>query len=315
MRPKKISINNVVLTMSWLNKLVFAGLFSLLTFASPLQAQTKVDVQFAQVGDVRLAYYIRGQGDPLLLIAGYSQTMGMWDPALLDELSKDHTLILFDNRGIGLSTDTEENKTTIPQMADDAAGLVRALGYKKTNVLGWSMGSRVAQQFLIRHPDLVGKGILCAPNPGGKYQIKASKQVSAKLNDPNLSLMENVALLFPQDEVGKQAAKDAFARLNAAKSAGTIPDDFDIQEEAKIRQDRARTVLWDADNQNYVDLKTIKVPVLVADGRFDIIDVPKNAQIIANQIPFSWLTYFDGGHAFLFQQHKKFAETIAVFMK
>lgn len=286
MRPQKISINNVALTMRWLNKLVFAALFSLLTFVSLLQAQTKVDVQYAQVGDVRLAYYIRGQGDPLLLIAGYSQTMGMWDPGLLDELSKSHTLILFDNRGIRPSTDTKENKTTIPQMAD-AAGLVKALGYKKMNVFGWSMGSRVALQFLIRHPDLVGKGILCAPNPGGKYQVKASKQVSAELNNPNLSLMENVALLFPQDEVGKQAVKDAFARLNAAKSAGTIPDDFNISKEAKIRQDRARTVLWDADNQNYIDLKTITAPVLVADGRFDIIDVPKIAQIIANQIPFS----------------------------
>lgn len=169
----------------------------------------------------------------------------------------------------------------------DAAGLVKALGYKKMNVFGWSMGSCVALQFLIRHPDLVGKGILCAPNPGGKYQVKASKQVSGELNNPNLSLMENVALLFPQDEVGKQAAKDAFARLNAAKSAGTIPDDFNISKEAKIRQDRARTVLWDADNQNYIDLKTITAPVLIADGRFDIIDVPKNAQIIANQIPLS----------------------------
>ena len=296
-------------------KLALALLFILLDSVSPLQAQTKVELKYAQVGEVKLAYYTRGQGEPMILIAGYSQTMGMWDPALLDELAKNNTLIIFDNRGIGLSTDTRENKTTMSQMADDAAGLVKVLGYQKTNVLGWSMGARIAQQFLIRHSELVNKGILCAPNPGGKHQVKASKNVSDELNNPDLSLMDNVALLFPQNELGKQAAKDAFARLNAAKLAGTVPDDFNISKEAKIRQDRARTTLWDDNNQNYADLKNIKVPVLVADGRFDIIDVPKNSQIIANQIPFAWLAYFDGGHAFLFQQHQQLAETIRAFMK
>lgn len=278
-------------------------------------AQFKVEVKYAQVNDVKLAYYIRGQGDPMILINGYSATMSMWDPALIDELSKNNTLIMFDSRGIGLSTDTKENKTTMAQMADDAAGLVKALGYKKTSVLGWSMGARVAQQFLIRHPDLVIKGILCAPNPGGKYQVKANKKTEEELNDPHLSAMENVALLFPNNEAGKQAAKDALAREQAAKLAGAIPDDFVISKESKLRQTRARTTLWDADNKNFADLKNIKVPVLVADGQYDILDAPKNSQIIANQIPFAWLTYFDGGHAFLFQQHKKFAEVVNAFMR
>ena len=293
----------------------FALMLALLGFVAPAHAQFKAEVKYAQVNNVNLAYYIRGQGDPLILINGYSATMSMWDPALIDELSKSNTLILFDNRGIGLSTDTKENKTTIAQMADDAAGLVEALGYKKTNVLGWSMGARVAQQFLIRHPDLVIKGILCAPNPGGKYQVKPNKKIEEELNNPHLSVMENVALLFPDNESGKQAAKEALAREQAAKLMGSIPDDFVISKESKLRQTRARTTLWDADNKNFTDLKNIKVPVLVADGQYDILDVPKNAQIIANQIPFAWLAYFDGGHAFLFQQHKKFAETVHAFLK
>lgn len=298
-----------------INKFVLALLLTLLSFASYSQAQTKVEVKYAQVGEVKLAYYTRGQGEPMILINGYSATMSMWDPALLEELSKNNTLIVFDNRGIGLSTDTKENKTTMAQMADDAAGLVKALGYKKANVLGWSMGARVAQQFLIRHPDMVIKGILCAPNPGGKYQVKANKQTEEELNNPHLSVMQNVALLFPNNDAGKQAAKEAMQREQAAKLAGIIPDDFVISKESKLRQTRARTTLWDADNKNFADLRNIKVPVLVADGQFDILDVPKNSQIIANQIPFAWLAYFDGGHAFLFQQHKKFAETVNAFLK
>ena len=223
--------------------------------------------------------------------------------------------MLFRSRGIGLSTDTKENQTTIPQMADDAAGLVKALGYKKINVLGWSMGARIAQQFLIRHPGLVIKGILCAPNPGGTAQVKAAKQTLEELNNPDLSVMGNIELLFPNNEAGKQAAKEAMARVNKAKASGSIPDDFNVPKETKIRQDRARNALWDADTQNYLDLKNLKMPVMVADGRFDILDVPKNSQIIANQIPFAWLTYFDGGHGFMYQQHKRFAETVNAFMR
>ena len=307
-------MNCYSITARTLLSTLFALLLVLFGYVGSAHAQFKAEVKYAQVNDIKLAYYIRGQGDPLILINGYSATMSMWDPALIEELSKSNTLILFDNRGIGLSTDTRENKTTMAQMADDAAGLVKALGYKKTNVLGWSMGARVAQQFLIRHPDLVNKGILCAPNPGGKHQIKASKKIEEELNNPHLSVMENVALLFPNNDAGKQAAKDALAREQAAKLAGVIPDDFVISKESKFRQTRARTMLWDADNKNFADLKNIKVPVLVADGQYDILDVPKNSQIIANQIPFAWLAYFDGGHAFLFQQHQKFAATINAFL-
>jgi pimeloyl-ACP methyl ester carboxylesterase len=148
--------------------------------------QVKPEVNYVQVGDVKLAYYTRGQGEPLLMINGFISTMSLWDPALLDELSKNHQLILFDNRGVGLSSDTKENKTTIAQMADDAAGLAKALGYQKVNILGWSMGARIGQQFLIRHPDLVNKAILCAANPGGSHQDPAAKDVEGKLNNPNV---------------------------------------------------------------------------------------------------------------------------------
>ena len=56
------------------------------------------------------------------------------------------------------------------------------------------------------------------------------------------------------------------------------------------------------------------MPVLVTDGRDDIIDKPQNSVLIATQIPFSWLAFYDGGHAFLFQSYKKFAATVEVFL-
>ena len=295
--------------------LTIASLFISLSLCITAQAQEKPEIKYAQVNDVKLAYYLKGKGEPMILIMGYAGTLSAWDPALLDELAKNNQLIIFDNRGAGLSTDTKENHTTIPQMADDAAGLVKALGYKKVNVFSWSMGARIGQQLVIRHPDLVNKVILCAPNPGGKYQIAISKQVGEELNNPSLSPMENFELLFPITPDGKAAAKVVYERFMAAKAAGAIPDDFLVSKETKARQVRARITLWDADNQNYKDLKNIKVPVLVADGREDIIDNPKNSVVIANQIPFAWLAFYEGGHAFLFQSYKKFSETVNVFLQ
>jgi len=282
---------------------------------SPLHADFKPEIKYAQVGDVKLAYYMRGKGDPLLLINGFMSTMSLWDSVMVEELAKEHQVILFDNRGVGLSTDTTENNTTIPQMADDAAGLIKALGLQKANVLAWSMGARIGQQLLIRHPEVVDKAVLCSANPGGKYEDAAAPDVEGRLNNPDLPKMETLALCFTDDEAGKQAAKDAVARLKAAVSAGTFPDDFDTSKETVERQDRARTTLWKADNSNFEDLKNVKLPVLVADGRDDAIDPPTNSLMIANQIPFAWLAYFEGGHAFVFQSSKQLSDTVNAFLQ
>src|SRR5271168_3504445 len=144
---------------------------------SSAYAQFKAEVKTIDVGDIKIAYYIRGQGKPLFMINGFISSMSLWDPALLDELAKNYQLILFDNRGVGLSTDTKENNTTIPQMADDVAGLIKNLGYEQVNILAWSMGARIGQQLLIRHPTLVEKAILCSANPGGKYEDKTAANV------------------------------------------------------------------------------------------------------------------------------------------
>jgi len=278
-------------------------------------ADFKPEIKYAEVNDVKLAYYIRGEGEPLLMINGFVSSMSLWDPVMIETLAKQHQLILFDNRGVGLSTDTKENNTTIPQMADDAAALIKALGFEKANILGWSMGARIAQQLVIRHPDLIDKAVFCAANPGGKYQDAATPDVEGKLNNPDLPDEEKIALTFTDDAEGQQAATDALARLKAAVAAGTFPDDFKTAKETVERQDRARTTLWKADNSNFEDLKNVKVPVLVADGRYDLIDPPKNSLMIANQIPFAWLAFFDGGHSFVFQSSKQLSATVNAFLQ
>src|SRR5580692_1475931 len=165
--------------MKWTRSLI-SVVFLCIGICSSVHAQFKAEVKTVNVGDIKMAYYIRGQGKPLVMINGFISTMSLWDPALLDELAKHHQLILFDNRGVGLSTDTKDNKTTISQMADDVAGLIKNLGYEKVDILAWSMGARIGQQLLIRHPDVVEKAILCSANPGGTYADKTALDTENK---------------------------------------------------------------------------------------------------------------------------------------
>lgn len=276
--------------------------------------EVKPDVRYAQVGDVKLAYYTRGRGAPLIMINGYMSSMSVWDPALLDVLDDNRTLILFDNRGVGLSTDTAENHTSMEQMADDTAGLITALGYEKADVLGFSMGARIAQQVLIRHPDQVNKGILAAPNPGGSSQIPPSAEVAERLNDPNVSTIDKAPLFFPSTPAGKAAMGAVLARFRAAQAEGSVPDDVTVSKQTALRQNRARSVLWAANDANFAALQHIAVPVLVADGRDDVVDPPGNSRMIAQQIPFAWLAFFEGGHGFLFQSYAQFGATVNAFL-
>lgn len=292
----------------------FAVLMLSAGLATSAHAGFKAEVKYAQVGAIKMAYYTRGKGDPLIMIMGYTSTMAAWDPALLDALDDNNTLILFDNRGVGLSTDTQEDKTTIPQMADDTAGLLKALGYDKANVMGWSMGARIAQQVVIRHPGQVMKAVFAAPNPGGSKQIPAEASVAKELNDPKIPVLDKAALAFPNTPEGKQAMKESLGRIAAARASGEAPDDMECSLETAKRQDRARGDLWRADQSNYEDLANIKAPVLVADGRDDIIDPPPNSSLIAARIPFAWLAFYEGGHAFLYQSAAKFGATVNVFL-
>ncbi len=303
--------------MNRLNRriIIFAVAVVSAGLVSSAQAGFKAEVKYAQVGEIKMAYYTRGQGDPLIMIMGDTGTMGAWDPALLDALDDNNTLILFDNRGCGLSTDTVEDKTTMAQMADDTAGLLKTLGHDRANVLGWSMGARIAQQVVIRHPDMVMHAIFAAPNPGGSHQVKTAKAVENAINDPSVPVFDKAKYAFPGSPTGQLALKQSFDRIAAARASGEIPNDTKCSKETAIRQNRARTTLWNADEGNYQALTNIEIPVLVADGRDDVIDPPQNASVIAAQIPFAWLAFYDGGHAFLYQSYEKFGATVNLFLK
>jgi pimeloyl-ACP methyl ester carboxylesterase len=102
---------------------------------------------------------------PIVLLQHFRGNLDYWDPALIAALAQSHRVITFDNAGVGGSTGTTPD--TVDQMAGDAIAFIAALGLSQIDLLGFSIGSFVAQEIALRRPGLVGRLILAWSAPKG----------------------------------------------------------------------------------------------------------------------------------------------------
>jgi len=285
-------------------------------FTTGCSSKDHLEIKKAKVNDIEIAYYIRGDGPPLLMIMGFRGTMGIWDPQLLEILEKHYQLIVFDNRGVGLSTDTDEDHTTIPQMSDDTYHLLKTLGYDRVNVLGWSMGSMIAMHLAVTHPEIIDTLTLCSTSPG-KDDVRRTTDAYAKLTTINMDRSKLLALLFPTTEDGVKASEEYVKRLTSAVIKRQVPEDLSISSQTIERQKNGISIWFDKESNPIFDaLPSLKVPTLVAGGLDDVLDQVANVQLVARKIPFCWTAYFPGaGHAFLFQDSKALAELVTIFIE
>jgi 3-oxoadipate enol-lactonase len=107
----------------------------------------------SRVNGIDLSYEVQGNGDPLLLIAGFACDRTIWS-LVVPALAARYRVITFDNRGIGQSSGPE-TVNSIRQMAEDAAGLLGSIGLKPVHVAGHSMGGLIAQELAVARPELV----------------------------------------------------------------------------------------------------------------------------------------------------------------
>jgi pimeloyl-ACP methyl ester carboxylesterase len=110
-------------------------------------------------GDIELWTERRGQGPDVLLIAGLGDPAEAWQPQL-DGLADRYLITAFDNRGAGRTPLGEGHHLSATTMANDAAALLGALGVSNVHVAGFSMGSAIAQELALRHPELVRSLVL-----------------------------------------------------------------------------------------------------------------------------------------------------------
>jgi len=261
-------------------------------------------VRTVHTTDGTVAYRTIGSGSPLLLVTGYSGTMEGWDRRFVDALARDHRVITFDNAGIG-KTDAVR-PLTIDAMANQTSALIDALDLKRPDVLGWSMGSMIAQALAVLHPQQVRRLVLCASFPGDATAVPPSR---TELDAFESGRPQDVlAALFPDDQI---AAQNAYlAAVSSYPSAPPAPAD------ALIAQKRAVDGWWNGLDPAGKRADTITAPTLLADGTGDRLDPTVNSRELARLIATARLElYPDAGHAFLFQDQARFVRLVDAFLR
>ncbi|VWD38072.1 alpha/beta hydrolase [Burkholderia lata] len=129
--------------------------------------------QTITAGGVDFAYRELGKdqvGTPVIFLTHLAAVLDNWDPRVVDGLAAEHHVVTFDNRGVGASSGAPSN--SIEQMADDAINFIKAMGFTKADLLGFSMGGMVAQEVVLKQPQLVRKIILAGTGlPVGKASV------------------------------------------------------------------------------------------------------------------------------------------------
>jgi pimeloyl-ACP methyl ester carboxylesterase len=271
----------------------------------------QVQTQTLAAGGVDFAYRELGKqhgGTPLVLLNHLAAVLDSWDPRVVDGIAARRHVIVFNNRGVGASTGTPSN--SMEQMADDAINFIKATGFRKVDLLGFSMGGMVAQEILLKQPLLVRRLILAGTGPAGGAGISDVAGVA------NYDLLRGLFtgqdpkqyLFFTRTPNGIQAGKEFLARL---KERSQNRDD-EISIRAYVAQLQALSA-WG--RKAPVDLSVIEHPVLVVNGDDDRMVPTPNSHDLARRLPNSTLViYADAGHGGVFQHHADFVPLALEFL-
>jgi pimeloyl-ACP methyl ester carboxylesterase len=267
-----------------------------------------IPIQKIQVGDIDIAYKVFGKGDPILLITGSSSVMDTWSPTLLRDLSSNHTVIIFNHRGVG-NTTAGTKPFSIEQFANDTAGLLDALKIQKADVVGSSMGTFIAQELTLLHPEKVNRLMLVAASCGGEENIPRSPEVVKIWSDFVYNRTHDatkfLSLFFPESWIRSHPNN-----LSPSPSKEIVPLNTSIQQ-FEIVED------WFATNWSGVcnELSKVTIPTLVVTGTEDVSVPAANSLIIAQKIPGAWLVQIkEAGHGLMYQYPEKLSSVIQTFL-
>ena len=281
-----------------------------------------IPLEKVRVGDIDVAYKMFGQGDPIILFNGASDGMDAWDPSFLTGISSNHTVIAFDQRGIG-NTTAGTKPYTYQQLANDTAGLLDALKIPKADVMGYSLGGHIAQAFTLSYPDKVNRLILVATTCGGKDGIPKPPEFTKLMSEITNKSLNNVSI--SQEEMK--------SLVSASLGSGWIklhPESLDIP--ANITFQQMKPSLSPATMKNQMNVGSawedtnwsgacdaeakLAKPTLVIAGTDDNNYIPHaNALVIAEKIPGAWLVQIkDAGHAVMDQYPAEISKILNTFL-
>ena len=261
-------------------------------------------------GGVTYAYRELGPkgGIPVVFFVHLAATLDNWDPRIVDPIAQGRHVITFDQRGVGASTGSVPK--TIEEAADDAYTFIKALGHETIDIFSFSMGGMIAQDLVVKHPELVRRLVLTGTGPrGGKDMDKVVRTTYYDVLRATLTRSDpKEFLFFNRDATGKRAAKAFVQRLGER----TVDRDAKISTKAFQTQ---LSAIKKFGRSAPSDLSVLTQPTLIANGDNDRMVPSVLSEDLHRRIAGSELIiYPDSGHGGIFQHHEEFAPVAVRFL-
>ena len=280
------------------------------TTAEPYTAAETRTVEAAN--GTTFAYRDLGSGAvPLVLLQHFRGNLENWDPVLIDALAQNRRVVTFDNAGVGGSSG--ETPHTIAEMAHDAIAFLAALKLEQVDLLGFSIGSFVAQDITLTRPALVRRLVLASAAPqGGAGMYGWADDVIDAVGQPETSPEGYLSVFYARSPTSQDAGRQSAQRIFGART-----DDRDVDTTWQTRQAQYDAVCsWGVPNHALLQrVSAIDCPVFIANGDSDPMILPHYSHLLAGLIPQADVKiYPDAAHGFLFQHATEFATDVEAFL-
>jgi len=217
---------------------------------------------------------------PLVLFQHFRGNLDNWDPALIDALATDRRVITFDNAGVGGSTGTTPD--SVEQMARDAIAFIATMELGQVDLLGFSIGSFIAQQVALTRPAIVRRLVLASAAPQGAAGMHGwAPEVIGAIGTPETSPGEYLDVFFARSASSRQAGQEAMRRMYART------EDRDAATTWATREAQYDAVCtWGIPDHALLQrLSCLQMPVFAANGDSDPMILPHYSYLLAGLIP------------------------------
>jgi pimeloyl-ACP methyl ester carboxylesterase len=252
-----------------------------------------------------------GSEVPLVLLQHFRGNLENWDPALIDVLARSRRVITFDNTGVGGSSG--ETPHTFVEMALDAIVFLEALELGEVDLLGFSIGSFVAQEITLTRPALVRRVVLASSAPQGAAGMHGwAKDVIDAVGVPQPAPEGVLSVFYARSAASQEAGKQSLQRIYGART-----EDRDVDTTWETREAQYDAVCsWGIPNHALLQrVSAIEHPVFIANGDSDPMILPHYSYLLAGLIPQAKVKiYPDSAHGFLFQHATEFAADVEEFL-